>query len=138
MSELRVDLHRLPDVTLAQLKGNWPSRYQDRRLDKDAWILALLEAGERARVCHERLFDEPVRLRVEVYYPTASVPDLDNITAAIKPLIDLLEPLHRAGRGTRGYVGWVANDRLIASLSVERFTDAGRAPLTRLEMEAVG
>ena len=135
-TRLSADLHRLPDVALAQLKGNWRTKYEERKADKEAWILALLDAG--IRVSKHAAYDEPVRLRIKVYYPTASVPDVDNITAGIKPLQDLLEPLHRVGRGSRGYVGWVANDRLIASLSVERFTDPSRAPLTRLEMEAVG
>ena len=137
-TRLSADLHRLPDVGLSQgTFGHWRNRYEARKEDKEAWILMLLEAGERARTTP--LFTEPVRLRVEVYYPTAKVPDVDAISGSgIKPLIDLLEPLHRVGRGSRGYVGWIANDRLIASLSVERFTDASRAPLTRLRMEAVG
>ena len=138
MTALRADLHRLPDVGLSQgTFGHWSTRYQERKEDKEAWILMLLEAGERARTTP--LFNEPVRLSVKVYYATAKVPDVDAISGAgIKPLIDLLEPLHRVGRGSRGYVGWVANDRLIASLSVERFTDPSRAPLTQLRMEAVG
>ena len=136
-TRLSADLHRLPDVGLAQLHGgDWRLKWRQRRADKDDWIAAFLSAGFRPT--SGAVLHEPVRLQVKVYYPSASVPDVDNLTAAIKPLVDLLQPLHRTGGGSRGYVGWIANDRLIASLSVERFTDASRAPLTSLRMEAVG
>ena len=136
-TRLSADLHRLPDVTLVHLRGNdWRPKYRKRQGDVQEWAAALHLAGEHARF--EPLFTEPTCLRVKVYYCTARVPDVDNVLAALKPLIDLLEPLHTYRGGTRGYVGWIANDRLIQSVTVERFTDASRAPLTQLRMEAVG
>ena len=133
---LRADLHRLPDVGLAQgTFGHWSKRYKARQVDKNAWIIQLLSAGLRSR--QTPLLDEPVQLRVKVYYPTAAVPDIDNILHGLKGIQDLLEPLHMRGTRSHGWLGWIANDRLIKSVTVERFTDASRAPLTQLHMEAV-
>ena len=136
MTALRADLHRLPDVQLVQgTFGDWRGRYFPRKKDKDDWVLHLLQAGAKSSTT--AILNEPVNLRVKVYYATATMPDIDNLLSGLKPLLDLLEPLHMVKQSTRGYVGWVANDRLIASLSVERFTDPSRAPLTQLRMEAV-
>jgi hypothetical protein len=138
-SGLSVDLHRLPDVGMAQLHSrSWRRDYKKRLADKLNWIEHLLQAGLKARLDDDVVYSEPVALRIKVYYPDAHVPDVDNVTAGLKPLVDLLEPLRVVGlSGTRGYVGWVLNDRLISALTVERFTDATRAPLTQLRMETI-
>lgn len=134
---LSAELGRLPEVHLAQgTFGHWGNRHRARRADREEWIAAFLVAGHRPR--HVQVFSGYVRLYVEVHYPTAKVPDIDNILAGLKTAIDLLQPLRHASKGSHGgHFGWIANDRLIQSLTIERIAQADRAPFTWFFMEAV-
>ena len=133
MTTISATLPRLPIVALAHLGGHWARKYEERKADKEAWTMLLIQAGFRLRTT--ALLDEPVTLTVDVYYPNdGHRVDTDNMLAGLKPLIDLLEPSHRAGKGFRGHAGWIANDKLITSVHAERHVDPERAPATVLRM----
>ena len=79
-----------------------------------------------AKINDRSYFELDVGYTVQIYSQKLKQADEDNIQAALKPLLDLLEVPHRVGKnsaGLRGYLGIVKNDKQLRRLGPIRVVD---------------
>jgi hypothetical protein len=139
---IELKLQALPDV--GRLGGNArPGHHMQtsawRRAESDMWIGLLTEQGF-GRSESPKIMG-PALLKVILYYPTRTMPDVDNIIASLKPLIDCLEPFRVIKKGinplgwtTRGHAGLIEDDNLLEWGQLRRSVDKTLAPLTVLQL----
>jgi Holliday junction resolvase RusA-like endonuclease len=133
---ISVDLPRLPDFKAVggNKRGHWSKEYKARKAERTFWQWELIAAGYKRRTT--ALLQPPYNVTIVLAFPKSRPgprPDKDNATAALKDLLDTLEPAHMTGNSTmRGFAGLISNDKDIATLAVE-YT-AGDAPNTAIHI----
>jgi hypothetical protein len=138
VKRLRLELARLPDFDAVggnARHGHPHALARARANERDAWVAAILEAGQRMGPRSVALIDGPACLRFELHFRHMCRVDKDNAAYALKVLQDLTEmaTANKVG-ATKGYLGWVRTDAQYGwRIEWERVENSVKAPLTVVE-----